>query len=182
MAKPAYTRRHEVKRTIKEEILYPARDGARTESSLFRKNRRHLLRHLGLGCFHCGSGDHLEVHHIHEWALWDALDPEKVFDNLHAFDPYGFTRNGPDEPPKDPDDLRNLLVLCGHCEIEGVPVPGGHHRGKDAGVHDLTFPIWFAIRAVKEGISITEAIQHVKRIDTAKRRAKERAAATKGKK
>lgn len=165
---------HVVKRTLVEYVDYPNRLNDRTTSPAFRKNRRHLIRQLGLGCFHCGSRDHLEVHHIHEWALWDALDPEKVLDNLHAFDPYGFTRNGPEHPPETPDDLRNLLVLCGHCEINGVEVPGGHHRGKDAGVHDVTFPIWFSIRAVKDGISITEAIQHVKRHDQKVRRLREK--------
>lgn len=155
------TKEHEQKHTITEFIDYPDHE-KRTESSEFRKNKRILTRQLDLGCWVCGSRENREVHHLHEWALWDALDPEKVLDTLHVFDPYGFTHHGGDKPIETPDDIRNLLVLCGHHEVNGVPVPGGHHRGNDLGVHDLTFPIWVAQRAVKDGISITKAIGHVK--------------------
>lgn len=137
----------------------------RTESTEFRKNKRTLVRQLHLGCWVCGGKDHPEVHHIHEWALWPALDPERVLDTLHVFDPYGFTHQIGEKSIESPDDIRNLLVLCGHCEINGIPVPGGHHRGRDAGVHELTFPTWVAQRAVKPGHSITKAIAHVKEQD-----------------
>jgi hypothetical protein len=89
-----------------------------------------------------------------------------VLDTLHIFDPYGYTHKMGDIPIDSPDDIRNLMVLCGRCEIDGVSVPGGHHRGVNAGVHDLTFPTWIAQRAVKAGTSITKAIQHVKEVDT----------------
>jgi hypothetical protein len=152
---------HEVKHTITEFVETPDHD-KRTESSEFRKNKRIMTRQLDLPCWICGSRDHIEIHHIHEWSLWGALDPEKVLDTLHVFDPYGFTHNAGDKPIESPDDIRNLLALCGHCEIDGIPVPGGHHRGKDAGVHEETFPTWIAQRSVKPGVSITKAVSEVK--------------------
>ncbi|HDR9163605.1 TPA: hypothetical protein QDB28_004009 [Burkholderia vietnamiensis] len=155
---------HEVKHTFTEYVETPDHE-KRTESALFRKNKRTLVRQLGLGCWICGRKESPEVHHLHEWSVWGALDPEKVLDTLHVFDPYGYTHNMGDMPIESPDDIRNLLVLCGECEIDGVPVPGGHHRGIDAGVHDVTFPTWVAQRAVKDGMSITKAIQHVKAVD-----------------
>jgi hypothetical protein len=141
---------HAEERTIHEFIEYPDH-AKRTESALFRENKRRLVRQLKVPCWVCGGREQLEVHHIHEWSLWDALDPAKVLDTLHAFDPYGYTHAGGDKPIESPDDLRNLVVLC---EL--------HHRGVDTGVHDLTMPIWLPQRAVKDGVAITQAVQHVK--------------------
>ena len=155
---------HEQKHTITEFIEYPDHD-KRTESSEFRKNKRILVRQLDLPCWVCGCRDAREVHHLHEWALWGALDHEKVLDTLHVFDPYGFTHKIGEQSIETPDDIRNLLVLCGSHTIDGVAIPGGHHCGVDIGVHDLTFPIWIAQRAVKDGVSITKAVEHVKTLD-----------------
>lgn len=155
---------HEMKHSVTEFVEIPDH-AKRTESALFSRNKRTLVRQLDLPCWVCGNRDHREVHHIHEWALWGALDPDKALDTLHVFDPYGFTHQIGEKPLESPDDIRNLLVLCGHCEINGVPVPGGHHRGVDAGIHDLTFPTWIAQRAVKPGVSITKAVQAVRAID-----------------
>jgi hypothetical protein len=158
------TEAHAQQHTITEVVLYGAHE-KRTESALFRKNKRTLVRQLDLGCWICGGREAREVHHLHEWALWNSLDPEKVLDTLHVFDPYGYTHNIGDTPIETPDDIRNLLVLCGSHTVEGVEVPGGHHRGVNLGVHDLTFPIWLALRAVKPGLNITTAIKHVKALD-----------------
>lgn len=155
---------HVQKHTVTEFVIYQDHE-KRTESSEFRKNKRTLVRQLGLGCWICRSKESPEVHHIHEWALWPSLDPDLVLDTLHVFDPYGFAHQLGEKPIESPDDIRNLLVLCGHCEIDGVQVPGGHHRGKDAGVHELTFAIWVARRAVKPGLSITRAISAVQHLD-----------------
>ena len=149
------TKPHEESRTIHEFIEYPAHED-RTESSEFRANKRRLVRQLDIGCWICGGKESREVHHIHEWSLWNALDPDKVLDSLHAFDPYGYTHAGGDKPIESPDDLRNLVVICEK-----------HHRGVNTGVHDLTMPIWFPQRAVKAGVSITKAIEYVKGKDSA---------------
>lgn len=162
----AHTQKHE----FTEYVVDPthADRKAEGESPEFSRNKRQMVRQLDLPCFICGSRNKREVHHIHEWSLWNALDPEKVLDTLHVFDPYGYTHQMADKPIASPDDIRNLLVLCGECEIDGVTVPGGHHRGLDAGVHDMTFPTWIAQRAVKPGLSITKAIQSIKAKDFAK--------------
>lgn len=148
---------HEQDDTIREAVEYPEHV-QRSASAEFERNRRLLLKQLDLPCWICGSRDSREVHHLHEWALWPCLDPDKVLDTLHVFDPYGFTHKMGEQPVASPDDVRNCLVLCGHCELAGVPVPGGHHRGVDAGIHRLTFPIWVAQRAAKPGVSITKAL------------------------
>lgn len=149
---------HETKRTLTEEVIVPDHP-PRTESAAFRSCVRILVRQLDLPCWICGSRDKREVHHLHEWSLWGALDPEKVLDTLHVFDPYGYTHKMGEQPIETPDDIRNMLVLCGECELEGVTVPGGHHRGLDAGIHAMTFPIWVAQRSVKPGVNLTEAIK-----------------------
>lgn len=64
------------------------------------------------------------------------------------------------KPIESPDDIRNLVVLC-----------ETHHRGVNKGVHDLTMPIWFPQRAVKAGVEITKAIEHVKGKDSALKKA-----------
>lgn len=155
---------HGVSRKISEFINYPDH-AARTTSAEFSRNRRQLLVKLDLPCFICQSRDHREVHHLIEWSLFPAIDTEKMLDTLHLFDPYGFTHQMGEKPIESPDDIRNLLVLCGHCEVDGTPVPGGHHRGINAGIHELTFPIWIAQRCAKDGMSITKAILHVQDLD-----------------
>lgn len=155
---------HEEDRTIHEEVEYPAHE-QRTESSEFRRNKRILVKQLDLPCWICGSRDSREVHHLHEWSLWPALDQEKVLDTLHVFDPYGYTHKMGEQPIESPDDIRNLLVLCGVHTLDGVEVPGGHHRGVDLGVHDLSMPTWLALKSVKTGVEITKAISHAKNED-----------------
>lgn len=145
---------HEEERTIHEFIEYPDH-AKRTESSEFRSNKRRLVKQLDVPCWICGSKELREVHHLHEWSLFDALDPEKILDTLHAIDPYGYTHAAGDKPIESPDDIRNLVVLCEGC-----------HRGVNQGVHDLTMPIWLAQRAVKDGMDITKAIDHVKGEDS----------------
>lgn len=146
---------HEVKKTITEIVETPDH-APRVESSEFRKNKRVLVRQLDLPCWTCGSRDAREVHHLHEYSLWDSLNPERVLDTLHVFDPYGFTHQKGEEPITTPDDIRNLLVLCGHHTTDGVEVPGGHHRGTGLGIHETTFPTWIALRSAKEGVSLTD--------------------------
>jgi hypothetical protein len=148
---------HEVKRSFTEFVSYPDHD-TRVDSAEFIKNRRIMVKQMDLPCWICNSRNHREVHHIVEWAFFEAIDTNKMLDTLHVFDPYGFTHTAGEKPIESPDDIRNLLVLCGSCEIDGAVVPGGHHRGTNAGVHDLTLPTWIAQRCVKPGLSITRAI------------------------
>jgi 5-methylcytosine-specific restriction endonuclease McrA len=121
---------HEIVRHLTEVVDVPEH-APREESEEFRKNREYLLREQGLGCWVCGTREDLEVHHLIEWALWPGVDVEKAQETLRALAFYPWT--GRDV--KDADSLGNLLVLCKR-----------HHRGKEHGVHAVTFPIWIVQR------------------------------------
>ncbi len=144
---------HEVTRTLHEDIIYPAHE-KRTESELFAKNKRILVHEKDTPCWICGSKENREVHHLIEWSLFPAIDPQKMLEILRFFDFYGYTKADPNTIPETPDDIRNLLVLC-----------ETHHRGVDNGVHDLTLPIWLALKVKKDDINITEQVEVVKKAD-----------------
>lgn len=137
---------HEQTKTISEHIYYP-KHGPRKASVLYRHNHHMLVHHLKECCWICGTRKKLEVHHWHEWSLFNDLDPKHVWSTLLELDFYGFSRRMAHEPVTSPDDIRNLVVLC-----------VDHHRHREMGIHDLTFPIWIAQRAAKPGTSITEII------------------------
>ena len=151
------TDKHEQHDTFHENVVYPEHV-KRTESTEFRHNKALLIQHLDVPCWVCGSREKREVHHIFEWALWNNLDPDKVLHTLRCFDPYGYTKNNPTDKVQTPDDIRNLLVLCGEHSQENVTIPGGHHRGVDIGIHRITWPIFLAIKCKKEGINIVDPI------------------------
>lgn len=151
---------HEEERTLQEVVEYPGHESRGKPSAEFARNQRLLVKQLDLGCWICGSRDSREVHHLHEWSLWSALDPAKVLDTLHVFDPYGYTHKMGEQPIESPDDVRNLLVLCGEHKVRDVPVLGGHHRGPNLGVHDITMPIFLALRSARPGTDIVLAISH----------------------
>lgn len=148
---------HEVRRTLTEVTEVPNHP-PRKASALFEQNRRRLLK-MNCGCLVCGSHDAIEIHHWFEWSMWDDLDPAKVLMTLHRFlDPYEWTRDMGDQPITTPDDIRNLVALCGSHKVGDVAIPGGHHRGLDIGIHAVTMPVWLAQMALKDGVEISEAI------------------------
>jgi hypothetical protein len=142
------TKEHEQSERLTQDVVYPAHED-RTESSEFRKNKRLLVKQLDVPCWICGSRENREVHHLFEWSLFPALDTEKMLDTLHVFDPYGYTHKMGEQPIESPDDIRNLVVLC----------------GVNLGVHEITLPIWLSLRAVKPGIEITKAVSHAQNED-----------------
>lgn len=121
----------------------------RTESALFRKNKKLLVKEHELPCWACASKDDLQVHHLVEWATWNWIDPEKMKHNLAAIDPYGFSKMLAKEPITSPDDLRNLIVLCQPC-----------HTGKGKGIHFVPLPIWLPQACVQEGHSFENPDLH----------------------
>lgn len=166
--------------TMKEAYWIPEHDRRRT-SSKFRKNKKFLRDHLELPCWICGrkgtKKNPLEVHHIFEWALWNAIDPMKAAKILELIefydDGYLSKANGSrdkltsrlrelqDKPLESPDDIRNLVVLCQE-----------HHRLRFTGVHAISFPIWLAFSSLKPGFrmvrkELIEGIKAVKRVDDA---------------
>ena len=167
---------HFKKGTFEEQYWLPAHNDRR-ESTLFKKNKKFIRDECGAPCWVCGSFEDREVHHIFEWAFWNALDPQKVTNILNAIEFYDDDYISKvqdsdrlhdrlnsliDEKPiiDSPDDIRNLVVFCKE-----------HHRLKYTGIHTITFPIWLSISAIpseggllsKEQIII--ASERVKKID-----------------
>lgn len=121
--------------------------------------------------------DGREVHHVFEWAFWNALSPKKVTNILNAIefydDDYVASATSPEALHTyltgltqtkrfldSPDDARNLVVLCRE-----------HHRLKYTGIHTVSFPLWLALAAVPaDGGILTRAqlltaVERVTRID-----------------
>jgi len=134
---------HEKIDTIKEVVEIPDHD-ERHASSEFIRNRKKLIHEMGERCFICGSDEKLEAHHLLEWCFANDFDFNKVKDILLKFDMYGLSEKMKDVEISSVDDIRNLLILCKH-----------HHIEKNNGVHALTFPVWLAQAATKDGIDIT---------------------------
>lgn len=162
--------------TFEEQYWIPAHNDRR-ESSLFRKNKKFIRDECGAPCWVCNSTEDLEVHHVFEWAFWNALDPRKVTNILNAIEFYDddYVSKAPgsdklrtylDGLSRDkqvidtPDDARNLVVLC-----------RVHHRLKFTGIHTISFPIWLSMSAVpSEGGILTKeqiiiAAERVQKID-----------------
>jgi hypothetical protein len=139
----------------------------RRQSPLFTKNKHFLRDEVQLPCWICrtrgGPQNPLEVHHIFEWALWNALDPRRmtlILEVLEFYEEGYLAATGPRRatletalaaakasgPLTSPDDIRNLAVLCQM-----------HHRGRFTGTHMITFPIWLALAAFREGSGLDRA-------------------------
>jgi hypothetical protein len=142
-----------VRRTLDEKAFYPKHEKRRA-SAEYRNVHQTLIR--AHGCLICGvtyetlnrsktdlklnpyGAKQLETHHhIIEWALANAIDPDKfnalLFPNLKARHPDRYTQPLNEKEIKDwvdhsPD---NLWVLC-----------DVHHRAKWFGIHEITQPIW----------------------------------------
>lgn len=135
---------HEQDETLHQIVLYPEH-AQRTESEEFRRNKHELVHGRDEPCWISGSREKREVHHFFEWSLWNSLDPVKVLEVLKMLNPYGYPEADYEKPIESPDDIRNLVVLSEE-----------YHRGPYKGVHMITFPIWIAQKAVKDGVQITE--------------------------
>ncbi len=167
---------HFKKGTFEEKYWIPAHNSRRS-SYLFKKNKEFIRNKCGAPCWVCGARKDLEVHHVFEWAFWNALDPRKVTNILKAIEFYDDDYIGKAKKPDllrqkihevekkkpiidTPDDVRNLVVFCRE-----------HHRLKITGIHTITFPIWMAMAAVPtEGGILTKeqvlmAAERVMKID-----------------
>lgn len=121
---------HEQKETITVDVFYPDHP-PRTESSLFRKTKHHLVAILDTPCWVCGSKEQREVHHFHaEWADANGIDWEKMR-ALHPTFPWSTFEEATDFI----DSEYNMMVLCKY-----------HHTHKDHGIHMLPYPIWIMQR------------------------------------
>ena len=122
-----------IERTIEEIEVVPGHQ-PRTESALFRANKKRLVDDGHGTCWVCGSAENIQTHHYGiEWALWNDVDPEKLREFLLEWDVYGYSKVLKAQPITDPDDIRNLVNLC---EV--------HHIAKFTGIHLMTFPLWIS--------------------------------------
>jgi hypothetical protein len=150
---------HENRRSLDERAFYPAHP-PRKESPAYKKAHDHLTKQLDLPCLICGikysilkdpakradlklnpyGAKAMETHHhVIEWALAEAIDPDKfnrnVLPHLQARHPetYPKDRKMSAQDVKDWVDHSedNLWVLC---DI--------HHRHKWLGIHMISDPIW----------------------------------------
>lgn len=95
-------------------------------------------------CWICGAKESLECHHIFEWSLWNALDPDKALEVLELLDPYGYAEELNGTMFDSPDDIRNLWMLC-----------DDHHDSKYQGIHNISFPLWLAQKVDEPGEEVT---------------------------
>lgn len=142
-------REHLEPRTVSILVDYPEHDPREGESAEFDHNRHLLIERMGVRCLACETGQcegNLEVHHLVEWSLWNAVDPAKMLKLLRRIDFYGFGHLLRKLPIRSPDDIRNLLVLCAK-----------HHRERNFGIHNGPWPPWLANTISEPGKGILKA-------------------------
>jgi hypothetical protein len=129
---PDITNEHLVKESSTFAEYYPAHP-PRTESSLFRKTKKHY-HDTGATCLICGSKDKIEIHHFFcEWAFADAVDWEHMKTIHPDFDWSIFQ-----SPTDFVDSIYNTIPLC---EV--------HHRDPHKGIHHIPYPNWIIQKYVK---------------------------------
>lgn len=131
---------HEFHQTLDVDVYYPDH-APRTESSLFKRTKKHLVKELDTPCWICGTKENREVHHFHiEWAYADAVDWDKVRELHPDFDWSKFK-----EAKDFIDSEYNMMVLCEK-----------HHRQDDHGIHMLPYSIWVIQKITKEDFIFTD--------------------------
>jgi hypothetical protein len=150
---------HEVERTLKEAIFYPAHDH-RTESPGYAKAHHHLAIELDLPCLVCGvrnstlkdptvnkvgARDMETHHHIVEWALQNAIDLDKF--NGRIWPALRARHAGKYDLPF---TQQSMLDFIDHSEDNLWVLCDVHHRHSLVGIHAVTFPIWSAQDLVKD--------------------------------
>jgi len=141
------TKSHKQEKTITELAYYPKHTD-REASEEYRKNHNYLVHARDEPCIVCGSRENRETHHYFEWSEWNAIDEsitQDVYEGNHwlSFDPYGFGELLEGNKVKNPDDIRNLVVLCRKC-----------HRETETGFHETTGPLWIANDASEKKMEI----------------------------
>jgi hypothetical protein len=130
----------------------------RTESANFAHNRQQLIddgHGYCLGCKLAGITEtkDLQCHHFAvEWAETESTNWESALWAAKKLDPYGYAAAMGDTPMTDPDDIRNLMMLCQPCH---TGKPGEIHPNiagwLSGGIHYAPLPIWFADRIARGG-------------------------------
>lgn len=142
---------HLVRHVIHEAVMYPAH-GPREETPEYAATHHQMVVVEDRPCFICGvrnstlsspaenpcGASAMETHHVYvEWALINAVDVEK----LNAY--FGKQLDAAGWAAELEHGEAYLLVLC---DI--------HHRHKEAGIHELTYPIWIAQKFVRDDYAL----------------------------
>ena len=181
----AVTDTHEEKETLSVDVLLPGHE-ARTTTPLFLHSKKALIAREGGRCFICNataeeSGHPLEAHHHPiERSLANLIDWDRVAaqakggefgERAAAFDWVGFFKGAKTvtvagETPLHPDVHYKVpadpYLFGDDMTVNGLLLCKEHHTGKDAGIHDMPFPLWIAQKYAREGyqFSPTEVIHH----------------------
>jgi hypothetical protein len=154
----ALSHAHEVERTLKEAVFYPAHD-ARTESPAYSKAHHHLVVVLDLPCLICGvknstltdptqntvgARDMETHHHVVEWALQNAIDLDKFNARIWP----ALQHRHPGKYPA-AFTQQEMLDFIDHSEDNLWVLCDVHHRHSLVGIHSVTAPIWGAQDLVK---------------------------------
>lgn len=145
---------HTVERMLHEVAFYPPHD-VRTESPQYKVAHDDLVRKKDLPCLACGvrqstlkdpkqnpfGAVQMETHHhIIEWALANAIDPDKF--NARVLP--GLLRRNPSKyaSMKSGMTKQQILDWVDHDEDNLWVLCDVHHRHVFVGIHAITFPIW----------------------------------------
>jgi hypothetical protein len=149
---------HVVKRTLQETAFYPAHD-LRKESPEYARVHRKLVEEENRSCIVCGvtytilkddkkradpqlnpyGAKQMETHHrIVEWALANAIDPDKFSRRILTH----LRKQYPDHYPKATMTTEEVRQWVDHNEDNLWVLCDVHHRGKTFGIHSISNPIW----------------------------------------
>lgn len=141
--------------TIDELQFYPNHAG-RTETAAYVKAHKKLCIDLDLPCLVCGvrhstlkdpaknryQSKAMETHHhIIEWALANAVDPDRFNQSLRP----NLAHAHPNDPTwayETPFDQAKIAAWVDHSEHNLWVLCDVHHRAKYLGIHEITYPIW----------------------------------------
>lgn len=142
------TKAHKVSEVLHQDVFYPAHP-PRTESEAYKTIHHRLVVEEDRPCEVCGlrnsdlSNPSVNIHHVREiethhmvveWALANLVDKEKLEFLLgHSVE---------DVDSWVDHDAENLIVLCDR-----------HHRHREVGIHELSYPIWVAQKVVKDALT-----------------------------
>lgn len=142
-------RAHLVRHTVHEDVFYPAHP-PREETDEYRAIRHKLIVEEDKPCFICGIRNsqladkktnpygvkEMEVHHLWvEWALTDAVDVKRLEAFFH-------------------EAISDVAAWVDHSPHQCLVLCDIHHRHKEAGIHELSFPIWVAQKFVRQDYSL----------------------------
>lgn len=126
---------HVEQKTIKDVVITPAH-GQRDHRE-FDKSVNQLKKDGNYHCAVTGETENIQVHHIAEFSLANAVDYDKLKSFLMIFDPFGYSKKLIDKPITSIDDIRNLLPLAArlHNNVNET-------AGNGIGIHNCSFPTW----------------------------------------